>query len=56
MDHPPLSSRQLHSTHCGHLRHKGMYVDPDGVLRTDHQVRLWAASAVRLHYKLEQAS
>lgn len=33
-----------------------LYVDPDGVLRTDHELRLWAASAVRLHYKLEQAS
>lgn len=29
-----------------------VYVDPDGVLRTDHELRLWNASAVRLHYKL----
>ena len=31
-----------------------MYVDADGVLRTDHELRLWSASAVRLHYKLER--
>lgn len=29
-----------------------VYVDPHGVLRTDHELRLWNASAVRLHYKL----
>ncbi len=33
-----------------------MYLDPHGVLRTDHELRLWGASAVRLHYKLERAS
>jgi hypothetical protein len=33
-----------------------MYVDPHGVLRTDHELRLWGASAVRLHYRLERAS
>lgn len=33
-----------------------VYVDPDGVLRTDHELRLWTASAVRLHCKLERAS
>ena len=32
-----------------------VYVDPYGVLRTDHEVRLWSASALRLHYKLERA-
>ncbi|GAA2146793.1 hypothetical protein GCM10009844_23370 [Nocardioides koreensis] len=32
-----------------------VYVDPDGVLRTDHVLRLWSATAVRLHYKLTQA-
>jgi hypothetical protein len=26
MDHPPLSSPILNSTHCSRLRHKGMYV------------------------------
>ena len=31
-----------------------VYVDEDGVLRTDHVLRLWRASAVRLHYKLER--
>ena len=31
-----------------------VYVDADGVLRTDHELRLWSASAVRLHYKLER--
>jgi hypothetical protein len=30
-------------------------VDEHGVLRTDHEVRLWGASAVRLHYKLDRA-
>ena len=30
-----------------------VYVDRDGVLRTDHELRMWAATAVRLHYKLE---
>lgn len=33
-----------------------LYVDGDGVLRTDHELRLRTASAVRLHYKLERAS
>jgi hypothetical protein len=28
-------------------------VDEHGVLRTDHELRLWGASAVRLHYKLD---
>jgi hypothetical protein len=29
-----------------------VYVDSEGVLRTDHVLRLWSATAVRLHYKL----
>lgn len=33
-----------------------MYVDAYGVLRTDHEVRLWGASAVKLHYRLERRS
>ena len=33
-----------------------VYVDRHGVLRTDHELRLWKAWAVRLHYKLERAS
>jgi len=31
-----------------------VYVDEHGVLRTDHELRLWSAWAVRLHYKLER--
>ena len=30
-----------------------VFVDDEGVLRTDHELRLWAAEVVRLHYKLE---
>lgn len=33
-----------------------VYVDENGVLRTDHELRLWNAWAVRLHYKLERAA
>ena len=29
-----------------------VYVDRDGVLRTDHDLRLFGRTAVRLHYKL----
>ena len=32
-----------------------VYVDSDGVLRTDHLLRLWSATVVRLHYKLTRA-
>jgi hypothetical protein len=32
-----------------------VYVDEHGVLRTDHELRLWNAWAVRLHYKLERS-
>lgn len=31
-----------------------LYVDDEGILRTDHTLRLWSAAAVRLHYKLER--
>ena len=31
-----------------------LYVDDEGVLRTDHVLRMWNAAAVRLHYKLER--
>ena len=31
-----------------------LYVDDEGVLRTDHTLSLWSAPAVRLHYKLER--
>lgn len=33
-----------------------LYVDSEGVLRTDHELRMWTATAVRLHYKLERRS
>jgi hypothetical protein len=33
-----------------------VYVDTHGVLRTDHELRLWSAPAVQFHYKLERAS
>ena len=29
-----------------------VYLDDEGVLRTDHTLRMWSAPAVRLHYKL----
>lgn len=29
-----------------------VYVDGEGVLRTDHELRLWSSRVVRLHYKL----
>ena len=31
-----------------------VYVDEEGVLRTDHDLRLWSARVVRLHYRLER--
>ncbi|WP_353356896.1 hypothetical protein [Intrasporangium sp. DVR] len=31
-----------------------IYVDPGGVLRTDHVLQLWNTTAMRLHYKLER--
>ena len=33
-----------------------MYVDPHGVLRSDHELRLWGASAVKPHYRLKPAA
>lgn len=30
-----------------------VHLDADGVLRTDHELRLWRAEVVRLHYRLE---
>jgi hypothetical protein len=33
-----------------------VFVDDEGVLRTDHDLRLWSAEVVRLHYKLEPRS
>ena len=31
-----------------------VFLDEHGVLRTDHELRLWGASAVRLHYRLDR--
>ncbi|MFD1056174.1 hypothetical protein [Terrabacter terrigena] len=31
-------------------------VDDEGTLRTDHHLKLWSASVVRLHYKLMPVS
>lgn len=33
-----------------------VFVDDDGVLRTDHELRLYSATALRLHYKLPPAT
>ena len=30
-----------------------VYVDDEGVLRTDHSLRLWSALVMQLHYRLE---
>lgn len=30
-------------------------LDPDGVLRTDHELRIWRTWMMRLHYKMERA-
>jgi hypothetical protein len=44
MDHPPLSSRQFNSSHCGNLRHKGMYVLVDAVVEQDWDMQLGSSS------------
>jgi hypothetical protein len=31
-----------------------VYVDQEGVLRTDHAVDLWRIPVIRLHYRLDQ--
>jgi hypothetical protein len=31
-----------------------IYVDDDGTVRTDHDLRLWSIPALRLHYRLER--
>lgn len=33
-----------------------LHVDGHGVLRTDHELRLWGAPAVPLHHELDRAS
>ncbi|GAA2031404.1 hypothetical protein GCM10009740_21510 [Terrabacter terrae] len=41
-----------HAAHApGHERFH-VYVDRAGALRTDHELGMWSATAVRLHYKL----
>jgi hypothetical protein len=30
-----------------------VYVDDEGVLRTDHEIRLWRLPVLRLHYRLD---
>ena len=44
MDHPPLTSPQFDTTHCANLRHKGMYVQPDGRVEGDFDNLLGASS------------
>lgn len=45
---------------CDHAAHPALaetfhvFVDEEGVLRTDHEVRLWGLRVVRLHYRLER--
>ncbi len=36
--------------------HFRVYVDDEGVLRTDHLLQLWSATVLRLHYKLTPTS
>ncbi len=33
-----------------------VYVDERGILRTDHELRLYRALALRLHYRLEKGN
>ncbi|GAB3256555.1 hypothetical protein [Kineosporia babensis] len=33
-----------------------VFVDDEGTLRTDHHLKLWSASVLRLHYKLVRAA
>jgi hypothetical protein len=51
-----VSERRAHAARVPLHETFHMYVDDHGVLRTDHELRLWGASAVRLHYKLERVS
>lgn len=30
-----------------------LYVDDEGVLRTDHTIRLWSLPVIDLHYRLD---
>jgi hypothetical protein len=44
MDHPPLSSRHLTSSHCANLRHKGMFVLVGSTVEQDIDNLLGASS------------
>jgi hypothetical protein len=44
MDHPPLSSRHVSLLHCTNLRHKGMYVLPEGTVDADYHEYLGSSS------------
>jgi hypothetical protein len=44
----------LHARRIPIAEHFHVYVDNDGDLRTDHSLRLWNISAVRLHYRLRR--
>lgn len=51
-----VSDRAAHAARVPLHETFHVYVDAHGVLRTDHELRLWSAPAVRLHYKCERAS
>jgi hypothetical protein len=44
MDHPPLSSRHVTSSHCANLRHKGMFVLVGSTVVQDYDEYLGASS------------
>lgn len=46
--------RRIFAAHAPLRETFHVYVDDEGVLRTDHELRLWDARVVRLHYKLER--
>ena len=53
LDGPGFDSAQLRPEVRSFHEEFHVYVDDEGVLRTDHVLRLWSATAVRLHYRLE---
>jgi hypothetical protein len=50
---PRVGSRRVHAARAPIHETFRVYVDREGVLRTDHVLRMFRATAVRLHYKLE---
>jgi hypothetical protein len=44
MDHPPLTSRYVTSSHCANLRHKGMFVLVGSTVVQDYDDALGATS------------